>query len=228
MTKTLLAASLLSIVLNAASAGAQPICGDVNDSGGVTSSDALAVLREAVGQPVDLVCDACGSLCPGDPRYLLGYWLFQSEFGDVVYENYYDLVAVDEVNCEIVGEDLDDRGIVYAYAGAEYDYILLSPNETYCDLYLLDYVGPDELEGTNVLLEVDESGLCDFDDAFDEGPSIADRLEDALAASSKAATMTSAKTASAEATSVSAASLVDPKFAPLIERARAGQERRRR
>jgi len=35
-------------------------CGDVNDSGGVTSSDALSILKSAVGQAVTLQCDVIG------------------------------------------------------------------------------------------------------------------------------------------------------------------------
>jgi hypothetical protein len=227
MTKTLFAAALVSFVLCAGSAGAQPICGDVNDSGSVTSSDSLAVLRAAVGQPVDLVCDACGSLCAGDPRYLLGDWDFESEIDSVLYTNSYDLVAVDEVNCEIVGEDLDDRGIVYAYAGVDYDYVLLSPNETYCDLFVFDYVGPDDVEGTNLLLDLDESGACDFDNVFDEGPMVGERVGDVTATP---VSSTTAKASSDETTvsTVSAASLVDPKYAPLIERLRSKVESRRK
>ena len=38
---------------------AAPICGDVNVSGDVTTSDALAVLRKSVGQPLFLQCDQC-------------------------------------------------------------------------------------------------------------------------------------------------------------------------
>jgi hypothetical protein len=37
-------------------------CGDVNDSGSVTVADALAVLRQAVGQPVAFDCPAPGAL----------------------------------------------------------------------------------------------------------------------------------------------------------------------
>jgi len=44
-------------LLNATTAAyAAPVCGDVNDSGGVNTSDALLVLRDAVGQPVSLPC----------------------------------------------------------------------------------------------------------------------------------------------------------------------------
>ncbi|HEY2773388.1 MAG TPA: DUF1566 domain-containing protein [Candidatus Binatia bacterium] len=39
---------------------ADPVCGDVNSSGKVTSSDALLVLKDAVGQPVALECPRCG------------------------------------------------------------------------------------------------------------------------------------------------------------------------
>jgi len=39
-----------------AGAPAGPICGDVNTSGSLTTTDALAVLRASVGQPVKLEC----------------------------------------------------------------------------------------------------------------------------------------------------------------------------
>jgi len=42
-------------------AAAPPICGDVNDSGGVNTSDALLVLRKAVDQPVVLPCSRYGN-----------------------------------------------------------------------------------------------------------------------------------------------------------------------
>lgn len=40
----------------AASVAASPLCGDVNDSSSVTASDALAVLKAAVGQSIQLLC----------------------------------------------------------------------------------------------------------------------------------------------------------------------------
>jgi hypothetical protein len=44
-----------------------PVCGDVNASGGVTSSDALAVLKKGVGQDVTLKCPPLsGSLRTGE------------------------------------------------------------------------------------------------------------------------------------------------------------------
>jgi len=41
---------------------AEPICGDVNSSGTLSSSDALLVLKGAVGQPVTLQCPAIDEL----------------------------------------------------------------------------------------------------------------------------------------------------------------------
>lgn len=60
LTATALAAALLP----APPAGAQ--CGDVNGNDEVTTSDALGVLRVAVGQPVDLVCE--GECTEIEPR----------------------------------------------------------------------------------------------------------------------------------------------------------------
>ncbi|MFN2426188.1 MAG: hypothetical protein ABR587_07045 [Candidatus Binatia bacterium] len=61
-----------SLLLTLALACAMPalasaqLCGDVNDNGSVTTSDALSVLRVAVGQDIELVCDGeCAAL---DPR----------------------------------------------------------------------------------------------------------------------------------------------------------------
>jgi hypothetical protein len=231
MNRSTPATVLLSIVLGAGSAGAQPICGDVNDSGDVTTTDALSVLRAAVGQPVDLTCDACGSLCPGDPRYLLGDWVFESEFDETVYENNYDLLAVDEVNCEIVGEDLDDRGIVYAYAGTEYDYVVLSPNETYCDLFVFDYVGPDEVEGINYVLDVIEFGGCNFDAVIDEGLMTGERVGDVTATSTDTSTAASVSKSGADESvtpAISVNTIVSPKYSALVDRARARDEGRQR
>jgi hypothetical protein len=52
MTAALLAAALAL----PAQAPAAPACGDLNGSGSVTSSDALLLLRSAVGQPASLQC----------------------------------------------------------------------------------------------------------------------------------------------------------------------------
>jgi hypothetical protein len=77
MTRRIVGAALTAIVLVAAppSFAADPVCGDVNQSDTVTSSDALLVLRDAVGQPVELQCPAfateptCGNddAEPGEP-----------------------------------------------------------------------------------------------------------------------------------------------------------------
>ncbi|HEY2773719.1 MAG TPA: DUF1566 domain-containing protein [Candidatus Binatia bacterium] len=47
---------VVAIALAAKSTTAAAVCGDVNDNGKVTSADALAVLRKAVGQSVELIC----------------------------------------------------------------------------------------------------------------------------------------------------------------------------
>jgi hypothetical protein len=48
--------ALVLAMAGTASAGEEPVCGDVNDSGDVTTSDALNVLRKAVGQNLNLYC----------------------------------------------------------------------------------------------------------------------------------------------------------------------------
>lgn len=54
-------AAVAAMILTAGYApAAAPVCGDVNDSGKVTSSDALLVLQESVHLPVDLVCGPAG------------------------------------------------------------------------------------------------------------------------------------------------------------------------
>lgn len=227
---TALQTVLLSVVLTAGTAAAQPICGDVNETDSVTPTDALAVLRKAVGQPVNLVCDRCGSTCVGDPRYLLGEWVFESDFEGEIFEDNYSLFAVDEANCEIVGEDLDDGGIVYAYAGEDYDYVLLDANETYCDVFLFDYVGPDEVEGFDVPYDLDVDGFCDFDAPFDEGTMIGDRLASALTGSSIAASKTGALPSSAKLKTRTVSSSLDlkPEMAALLERVKSNYARHRR
>jgi hypothetical protein len=60
MTKRIASAALTAIVLVAvrSSFAADPLCGDVNQSDTVTSSDALLVLKTAVGQSIELQCPA--------------------------------------------------------------------------------------------------------------------------------------------------------------------------
>jgi hypothetical protein len=60
----LAAAAFATVLLPAAPSLAQ--CGDVNGNDAVTTSDALSVLRVAVGQPVDLVCE--GECTEIEPR----------------------------------------------------------------------------------------------------------------------------------------------------------------
>lgn len=56
-------APVLAALLTVSPAGAQAVCGDVTDDQEITTTDALRVLRAAVGQPVDLNCgDQCTDL----------------------------------------------------------------------------------------------------------------------------------------------------------------------
>jgi hypothetical protein len=57
MRTTIAAAVFAAVLLTAASAYAD-VCGDVDDSGELSASDALRVLRGAVGLPVNLICEA--------------------------------------------------------------------------------------------------------------------------------------------------------------------------
>ncbi len=56
MVWTGLATALAATIFGAGSAGASSVCGDVNDNGEVTATDALSVLRKAVGQAIVLLC----------------------------------------------------------------------------------------------------------------------------------------------------------------------------
>jgi hypothetical protein len=64
---SILALVVVAACVAGAPAASPPDCGDVNGSGTVTTSDALAVLKSAVGQPIDLQCGSpAGPLVTGD------------------------------------------------------------------------------------------------------------------------------------------------------------------
>lgn len=54
--------TLAALALLASPAGAAPVCGDVNGSNTVTAADALATLKAAVGQSIQLLCSSAGGL----------------------------------------------------------------------------------------------------------------------------------------------------------------------
>jgi hypothetical protein len=60
MTKTIpmTLATLLFAAGSALATGQKPICGDVNNSNSINTSDALLVLKKGVGQPITLACTA--------------------------------------------------------------------------------------------------------------------------------------------------------------------------
>jgi hypothetical protein len=53
--------SICALPVPSATAAESAICGDVNNNGSLAASDALAVLKAAVGQPVTLICPAPAS-----------------------------------------------------------------------------------------------------------------------------------------------------------------------
>jgi hypothetical protein len=55
-TLAIVTAAVLALSAASPSFAEESVCGDVNGSGDVTSSDALSVLRKAVDQPVDIFC----------------------------------------------------------------------------------------------------------------------------------------------------------------------------
>jgi hypothetical protein len=64
MMKSWTATAAFAVVVFCAG-DAAAICGDVTGEGNVSTADALAVLRQAVGQPQSLQCDCgTGGVCP--------------------------------------------------------------------------------------------------------------------------------------------------------------------
>jgi len=61
MSKRVLSLVLSAILISLGAQQALAMCGDVTGDGMVTSSDALSVLREAVGEHHTMMCD----MCPG-------------------------------------------------------------------------------------------------------------------------------------------------------------------
>jgi len=55
-------ATFAAAALTTAYAGTPSICGDVNGNGTVTSGDALLVLKNAVGQPIELLCPSVAQI----------------------------------------------------------------------------------------------------------------------------------------------------------------------
>ena len=59
MKQTIMTAVLAMLVMNGSvTLAADPVCGDVNDSSTITSTDALLVLKKSVQQPISLDCSA--------------------------------------------------------------------------------------------------------------------------------------------------------------------------
>lgn len=104
----------LSLALFAAT-DAVAVCGDVNGDGQKSATDALAVLRSAVGDPVELVCAgegasdlrfyndfSCGSGSSVSEARFNGF-TFSADAGEVSAYQSVDLAAIDTVEIDLCG-----------------------------------------------------------------------------------------------------------------------------
>jgi len=121
MTKPLLLITSLILALFAPQ-HALALCGDVTGDGARSASDALAVLRSAVGQPVDLICEDGG---PSKLRYYndfacqSGSSVSQATFNGLTFEadsaatSDYQTVDLTQIN----GIEISLCGGTYNFAG---------------------------------------------------------------------------------------------------------------
>ena len=96
-----------ALALEEVCAPVQP-CGDVNDSGSVTASDSLAVLKKSVGQPAEMICQCQVEICAEGA-------LLNS--GQITCYDPLDLTnPVDTIECFNSGQDGEfQRGLVFDY-----------------------------------------------------------------------------------------------------------------
>ena len=101
-------------------ADADAVCGDVTGDGKRAASDALAVLRAATGQPIDLVCDGDG---PSELRF---YNDFQCDGGAAVSQASFNGFTFTASSGELSEYQSVDRDtidtIAIALCGGEYNF----------------------------------------------------------------------------------------------------------
>jgi hypothetical protein len=118
MRRTTLARLLNSFVSSLAlflAADAWAVCGDVNGDGQKSATDALAVLRSAVGDPVELVCAGEG---PSDLRFYNDFscgsgssvsearfngFTFSADAGQTTVYQSVELAAIDTIEIDLCG-----------------------------------------------------------------------------------------------------------------------------
>ena len=110
--KSLFVSTTFALAMSMA-ASAQAVCGDVTGDQEKTTSDALAVLRSAVGQQVALVCDegpsrirfSNATLCNGDSQATLSFngLEFSADYGPPTEYQVVDRPSIDNVQATICG-----------------------------------------------------------------------------------------------------------------------------
>jgi len=121
---------LSALVLVCLSAtGALAVCGDVTGDGAKTATDALAVLRSAVGDPVELVCTGEG---PSDLRFYNDFscgsgssmsearfngFTFSADAGEVSDYQSVDREAIDTIEIDLCGGTYAFSGPIYLPPG---------------------------------------------------------------------------------------------------------------
>ena len=116
---------ILSLIIGLSSSrDAQAVCGDVTGDGQRTASDALAVLRVAVGQPTDLVCTGgpSGLRYYNDFSCSSGSSVSTATFNGLTFEA--DAAAVSDYQTtaliQIDNIAIDLCGGIYTFAGPVY------------------------------------------------------------------------------------------------------------
>jgi hypothetical protein len=140
--KTFLLSASLAIVL-ASAQGAVAVCGDVNGDEKKTTTDALAVLRSAVGQNVNLVCDDgpsrlryynafnCSAGSDISTLEFNGYDFSADAFSYSPYE-VVDRMTIDNFHVELCGGDYYFDGPSYLPRNRSiYIYMVLADPEVY-------------------------------------------------------------------------------------------------
>jgi hypothetical protein len=176
MKISLLCASL-AMMLGSAQ-GALAVCGDVTGDDQKTTTDALAVLRSAVGQNVNLVCDdgpsrlryynafECSSGSDISTLEFNGYEFSADAYEYSPYE-FVDRTSIDTFHVELCGTDYYFDGPTYLPRNRSiFFYVVLADPEVYTTvedpafLVLLDEGIPasDDALLSSVALSVPESG----------------------------------------------------------------------
>jgi hypothetical protein len=136
----------ISMVCLLTASQAHAVCGDVNGDGNKTTSDALAVLRSAVGQPVNLQCESgptqvryyndfsCNSGSSVSTLDFNGYE-FSADTSEVSDFQTVDVHLVTDMHVELCGADYDFSGQQHLLPGRRYEaFMVFADPEIYTDV----------------------------------------------------------------------------------------------